>query len=379
MDLANVFASQSATESRVDTLESTAKQNAAQAQAQAQQALDTASSTKSTIEEAIGAPLLGKGVNKIMRSKTLRGIFKKAGTSPEELEKLAKMSNTERAAFFKDKGVSSIKEYAEKLGVRAKNGVDLSKADDALAKGKNIVNKVAQADKEGGDAAKQVADKASVDTSKDIEQMGNDMAKTTEVQNPLFDDNIDSVKDASDLLKEGADNPLFDPQALGNDAERAVQSGMKSVDSYATDTSRLLGADEDVASFASKANDFYQAAKTGVSSASGAISDFASTARQGVSDVASAAKGAVVDAATSASEAAAAVLPESVTAAAAATTEAVGGAIASSQGFIDPITDFIGLAVGLAGVISGAESEPDKASLVIPKIPEVYSSYVPGV
>ena len=377
MDIANIFASQGATESRVDTLDATAKQQASQAQAQAQQALDTASSTKSTIEEAIGAPLLGKGVNKIMRSKTLRGIFKKAGTSPEELEKIAKMSNTERAAFFKDKGVSSIKEYAEKLGVRAKDGVKDAK--DVIAKAKNTVNKVAQADKEGGDAAKQVADNASVDTPEDIEKMGNDMAKTTEVQNPLFDDNIDSVKDASDLLKEGADNPLFDPQALGNDAERAVQSGMKSVDSYATDTSRLLGADEDVATFASKANDFYQAAKTGVSSASGAISDFASTARQGVSDVASAAKGAVVDAATSASEAAAAVLPESVTAAAAATTEAVGGAIAGSQGFIDPITDFIGLAVGLAGVIGGAESSPDKAALVIPKIPEVYSSYVPGV
>lgn len=360
MDIANIFASQGATESRVDTLEDSAKQQASQAQAQAQQALDTASSTKSTIEEAIGAPLLGKGVNKIMRSKTLRGIFKKAGTSPEELEKLAKMSNTERAAFFKDKSVSSIKEYVDKLGARAKDGVKDAK--DVIAKAKDTVNKVAQADKEGGDAAKQVADKASVDTPKDIEQMGNDMAKTTE----------DSV---SDLFY----NPLFDTTALGNDAERAAQTGMKTVDSYATDTSRLLGADEDVASFASKANDFYQAAKTGVSSASGAISDFASTARQGVSDVASAAKGAVVDAATSASEAAAAVLPESVTAAAAATTEAVGGAIASSQGFIDPITDFIGLAVGLAGVIGGAESSPDKAALVIPKIPEVYSSYVPGV
>ena len=362
MDIANIFASQGATESRVDTLEDSAKQQASQAQAQAQQALDTASSTKSTIEEAIGAPLLGKGVNKIMRSKTLRGIFKKAGTSPEELEKLAKMSNTERAAFFKDKSVSSIKEYVNKLGVKAKDGVDLSKAEDALAKAKNTVNQVAQADKAGGDAAKQVADKASVDTPKDIEQMGNDMAKTTE----------DSV---SDLFY----NPLFDTTALGNDAERAAQTGMKTVDSYANDTSRLLGADEDVASFASKANDFYQAAKTGASSASGAISDFASSARQGLSDVASAAKGAVVDAATSASEAAAAVLPESVSAAAAATTEAVGGAIASSQGFIDPITDFIGLAVGLAGVIGGAESSPDKAALVIPKIPEVYSSYVPGV
>jgi len=377
MDIANIFASQGATESRVDTLEDVAKQKASQAQAQAQQALDTASSTKSTIEEAIGAPLLGKGVNKIMRSKTLRGIFKKAGTSPEELEKLAKMSNTERAAFFKDKGVKSLKEYTDKLAAKAKDGVKDAK--DVIAKAKNTVNQVAKADKEGGDAASKVADKASVDTPEDIEKMGNDMIKTTEVQNPLFDDNIDSVKDASDLLKEGADNPLFDPQALGNDAERAVQSGMRSVDSYATDTSRLLGADEDVATFASKANDFYQAAKSGVSSASGAISDFASSARQGVSDVASAAKGAVVDAATSAGEAAAAVLPESVTAAAAATTEAVGGAIASSQGFVDPITDFIGLAVGLAGVISGAESEPDKAALVIPKIPEVYSSYVPGV
>jgi len=377
MDIANIFASQGATESRVDTLEDSAKQQASQAQAQAQQALDTASSTKSTIEEAIGAPLLGKGVNKIMRSKTLRGIFKKAGTSPEELEKIAKMSNAERAEFFKDKGVKSLKEYTDKLAAKAKDGVKDAK--DVIAKAKNTVNKVAQADKEGGDVASKVADKASVDTPEDIEKMGNDMAKTTEVQNPLFDDNIDSVKDASDLLKEGADNPLFDPQALGNDAERAVQSGMKSVDSYATDTSRLLGADEDVASFASKANDFYQAAKTGVSSASGAISDFASSARQGVSDVASAAKGAVVDAATSAGEAVASVLPESVTAAATATTEAVGGAIASSQGFIDPITDFIGLAVGLAGVIGGAESEPDKAPLVIPKIPEVYSSYVPGV
>lgn len=360
MDLANVFASQSATESRVDTLEDSAKQQASQAQAQAQQALDTASSTKSTIEEAIGAPLLGKGVNKIMRSKTLRGIFKKAGTSPEELEKLAKMSNAERAEFFKDKGVKSLKEYTDKLAAKAKDGVKDAK--DVIAKAKDTVNKVAQADKEGGDAAKQVADKASVDTPKDIEQMGNDMAKTTE----------DSV---SDLFY----NPLFDTTALGNDAERAVQSGMKTVDSYATNTSRLLGADEDVASFASKANDFYQAAKTGASSASGAISDFASSARQGLSDVASAAKGAVVDAATSAGEAAAAVLPESVTAAVSATTEAVGGAIASSQGFIDPITDFIGLAVGLAGVIGGAESEPDKAALVIPKIPEVYSSYVPGV
>ena len=360
MDIANIFASQGATESRVDTLEDSAKQQASQAQAQAQQALDTASSTKSTIEEAVGAPLLGKGVNKIMRSKTLRGIFKKAGTSPEELEKLAKMSNTERAAFFKDKGVSSIKEYVDKLGARAKDGVKDAK--DVIAKAKDTVNKVAQADKEGGDAAKQVADKASVDTPKDIEQMGNDMAKTTE----------DSV---SDLFY----NPLFDTTALGNDAERAVQSGMKTVDSYATNTSRLLGADEDVASFASKANDFYQAAKTGASSASGAISDFASSARQGLSDVASAAKGAVVDAATSAGEAVASVLPESVTAAVSATTEAVGGAIASSQGFIDPITDFIGLAVGLAGVIGGAESEPDKAALVIPKIPEVYSSYVPGV
>ena len=360
MDIANIFASQGATESRVDTLEDSAKQQASQAQAQAQQALDTASSTKSTIEEAIGAPLLGKGVNKIMRSKTLRGIFKKAGTSPEELEKLAKMSNAERAEFFKDKGVKSLKEYTDKLAAKAKDGVKDAK--DVIAKAKDTVNKVAQADKEGGDAAKQVADKASVDTPEDIEQMGNDMAKTTE----------DSV---SDLFY----NPLFDTTALGNDAERAVQSGMKTVDSYATNTSRLLGADEDVASFASKANDFYQAAKTGASSASGAISDFASSARQGLSDVASAAKGAVVDAATSAGEAVASVLPESVTAAATATTEAVGGAIASSQGFIDPITDFIGLAVGLAGVIGGAESEPDKAPLVIPKIPEVYSSYVPGV
>jgi len=360
MDIANIFASQGATETRVDTLEDSAKQQASQAQAQAQQALDTASSTKSTIEEAIGAPLLGKGVNKIMRSKTLRGIFKKAGTSPEELEKLAKMSSADRAAFLKDKGVSSIKEFADKLGAKAKDGVKDAK--DVIAKAKDTVNKVAQADKEGGDAAKQVADKASVDTPEDIEQMGKDMAKTTE----------DSV---SDLFY----NPLFDKTALGDDAERAVQSGMKTADSYATDTSRLLGADEDAATFASKANDFYQAAKSGVSSASGAISDFASSARQGVSDVASAAKGAVVDAATSAGEAVASVLPESVTAAATATTEAVGGAIASSQGFIDPITDFIGLAVGLAGVIGGAESSPDKAALVVPKIPEVYSSYVPGV
>jgi len=370
MDIANIFASQGATESRVDTLEDSAKQQAAQAQAQAQSALDTASSTKSTIEEAIGAPLLGKGVNKIMRSKTLRGIFKKAGTSPEELEKLAKMSNTERAAFFKDKGVKSLKEYTDKLAAKAKDGVKDAK--DVIAKAKDTVNKVAKADKEGGDAAKQVADKASVDTPEDIEKMGNDMIKTTEVQNPLFDDNIDSVKDASDLLKEGADNPLFDPQALGNDVERAAQTGMKSVDSYATDTSRLLGADEDISSFTSKANDFYQAAKTG-------ISDFASTAKTGISDVASATKSAVVDTATSAGEAVASVLPESVTAAVSATTEAVGGAIASSQGFIDPITDFIGLAVGLAGVIGGAESDSDKAALVVPKIPEVYSSYVPGV
>jgi hypothetical protein len=295
MDIANIFASQGATESRVDTLEDTIKQNAAQAQAQVQQALDTTNSTKSTIEESIGGPLLGTGVNKIMRSKALRAVFKKAGTSPEELA---------------------------------------------------------------------VADKASVDTPEDIEQMGKDMA---------------NAKDVSDLFY----NPAFDQTALGNDAERAVQSGMKTVDSYATDTARLLGADEDVATFASKANDFYQAAKSVVSSAPGAISDFASSARQGVSDLASATKGAVVDAATSAAEAAAAVLPESVTAAATtvatATTEAIGGAIASSQGFIDPITDFIGLAVGLAGVIGGAESDPDKAAEVIPKIPEVYSSYVPGV
>ena len=207
MDLANVFASQSATESRVTTLEDSAKQQASQAQAQAQQALDTASSTKSTIEEAIGAPLLGKGVNKIMRSKTLRGIFKKAGTSPEELEKLAKMSNADRVAFFKDKGVKSLKEYTDKLAAKAKDGVKDAK--DVIAKAKNTVNQVAKADKAGGDAAKQVADKANVDTPEDIEKMGNDMAKTTEVQNPLFDDNIDSVKDASDLLKEGADKSII--------------------------------------------------------------------------------------------------------------------------------------------------------------------------
>jgi hypothetical protein len=362
MDIANIFASQGATESRVDTLEDTIKQNAAQAQAQVQQALDTTNSTKSTIEESIGGPLLGTGVNKIMRSKALRAVFKKAGTSPEELAKIAKMSDAEKVQFFKDKGVNSLKEYTDKLAAKAKDGV--KNAEDLIAKGKNTVNKIAQADKEGGDAAKAVADKASVDTPEDIEQMGKDMA---------------NAKDVSDLFY----NPAFDQTALGNDAERAVQSGMKTVDSYATDTARLLGADEDVATFASKANDFYQAAKSVVSSAPGAISDFASSARQGVSDLASATKGAVVDAATSAAEAAAAVLPESVTAAATtvatATTEAIGGAIASSQGFIDPITDFIGLAVGLAGVIGGAESDPDKAAEVIPKIPEVYSSYVPGV
>lgn len=368
MDIANLFASQGSTESRVDTLESDAKQEAVAKQAQAQSALDSASSTKSTIEEAIGAPLLGKGVNKIMRSKTLRSVFKKAGTSPEELEKLAKMNPAEKLEFLKSKGVNSLKEYTDKLASKAKAGV--SDAEDVIAKGKNIVNKVAQADKEGGDAASKLVDKASVDSPEDIEKLGDDT-------DSLLSQIAEARAKASKALDDEPEEP--EAEALGNDAEQEVQTGLRSVDSYATDSSRLLGADEDISTFTSKANDFYQAAKSTVSSAASGVSDFASSVKEGVSETVSAAKGAIGDAATSAASTVAAALPESVTAAAAATTEAVGGVIASSQGYIDPITDLIGLAVGLSGVIMGAESSPDKAKVVIPKIPEVYSSYVSGV
>lgn len=368
MDIANIFASQGQTEQQVETLEAQGQAKAQATQAKAQQALDTATSTKSTIEEAIGAPLLAKGLNKVMRSKTLRGVFKKAGTSPEELEKFAKMDAGEKLEFLKSKGSKTAQEFADKLASKAKEGVNVS--DDVIAKGKNFVNNVAKADA-GQDSPVNIDDLKKMSPEEtDNYVKANTASETTDidVENPLFDNTISDIKE-TDL-----DNPFA---SIGGDSSQLAQTGMQETRSFATTPENLLG--DEVSDFSSKANDFYNAAKSTVSSAAESIGDFASSVKSGVSDVASAVKSGVSDVATSTGEAVASVLPESVTSAVSATTEAVGTAIAGSQGFIDPITDVIGLLAGLAGVIGGAESTADKAKEIIPTTPEVFSSYTPGI
>ena len=356
MDISNIFAQQGETESRVDTLEGIGREKATEAQAKAQAALDTASSTRSTIEEAVGAPLLAKGLNKIMRSKALKGVFKKAGTSPEELEKFAKMNPAEKLEFLKSKGANTVKEYTDKLASKAKEGVNVS--EDVIAKGKKLVNDVAKADA-GKDSS------VSIDNLKKMSPeetdnfiKSNTASETTDinVNNPLFE-NISNIKE-TDL-----DNPF---SSIGNDSTLVPQTGLQEARSFATSPENMLS--NEASNFTSKANDFYQSAKS-------AISDVASSVKTGVSDVAQTVKTGVSEAVSSVAD----VLPEAVTTAASATSEAIGTAIAGSQGFIDPITDVIGLFAGLAGVIGGAESTPDKAKEIIPQTPEVYSSYISGV
>ena len=274
------------------------------------------------IEEEIGGPLLGEAMNRILKNEYMKKGLSKVGVTSEDLEKLGdiiKSKNKEDLLkFVKDKGQNTLNDLKNDLKQKVNNLVP------------NIQNKVKQATKEDNIHVKRLK------TAQDLDERYDKLTRegkaqvdnATKAYEPIVENNQADVEKNFDALAGIRENVISKMEDSGE--TKTIVSQLPEID----DPNSVFDGLDDIQKEASNK------LSSVVSKGEDLLSDVKSGAEK-------AGKGLL---------------------------EGLGEA--GSEGFIDPITDAVGLVTGLGSVL---DSIFDTKKVNVPTPLQVTSSYTPGV
>ena len=307
------------------------------------------------IEEEIGGPLLGEAMNRILKNEYMKKGLSKVGVTSEDLEKLGdiiKSKNKEDLLkFVKDKGQNTLNDLKNDLKQKVNNLVP------------NIQNKVKQATKEDNIHVKRLK------TAQDLDERYDKLTRegkaqvdnATKAYEPIVENNQADVEKNFDALAGIRENVISKMEDSGE--TKTIVSQLPEID----DPNSVFDGLDDIKPASLPSINNLPKVQSVLTSPDNKISidgldDIQKEASNKLSSVVSKGEDLLSDVKSGAEKAGKGLL------------EGLGEA--GSEGFIDPITDAVGLVTGLGSVL---DSIFDTKKVNVPTPLQVTSSYTPGV